>query len=224
MLGNLQDITQVFTITDMVLTIGLSFVLSAVIAWVYKSTYHGMAYSQSYVHTLIMMSMIVAVIMLVIGSNIARAFSLVGALSIIRFRNAMKDTRDVGFIFFAIAIGMACGTGFYLLAVVSTLAISALMFQLTGMNLFAADGREQVLRFRVADGIDYETAFLSLFNRYLERYKLISVKIGQNDSVRLVYLVKFREDINPKAFLSDLHRLNGHQAVSLINEADENGF
>ena len=102
-----QDATDVFTVSDVIFTTILSFLLSLIIAWVYKITYKGVSYTQSYVHTLIMMSMVVAIIMLVIGSNIARAFSLVGALSIIRFRNAVKDTRDVGYIFFAMAIGMA---------------------------------------------------------------------------------------------------------------------
>ena len=107
----------------MVLTIVLSFVLTMMIAFVYRATHRGTSYSQSFVQTLIILSMVVGVVMLIIGSNIARAFTLVGALSIVRFRNAVKETRDVGFIFFAMAIGMACGTRFYLLAIVSTLVI-----------------------------------------------------------------------------------------------------
>ena len=86
-----------------------------------------------------MMGMIVSLIMLVVGSNIARAFALVGALSIIRFRNAIKETRDVGFIFFAMAIGMAIGTRFYSLAVVATVAISAAMLIMERFNWFKLD-------------------------------------------------------------------------------------
>ena len=72
-----------------------------------------------------MMGTVVSLIMLIIGSNVARAFALVGALSIIRFRNAMKETRDVGFIFLVMAMGMAVGTRFYLLAIFATAALSA---------------------------------------------------------------------------------------------------
>ena len=92
--ANFQDATDVFSIGDVVFVTILSFLLSLIIGWVYKITYKGVSYTQSYVHTLIMMSMVVAIIMLIIGSNIARAFSLVGALSIIRFRNAVKGRRD----------------------------------------------------------------------------------------------------------------------------------
>ena len=94
----------------------LSFVLCAVVGFVYRVTHRGISYSQTYVQTLVFMGMVVSLVMLVVGSNIARAFALVGALSIIRFRNAIKETRDVGFIFLAMAIGMATGTRFYILA------------------------------------------------------------------------------------------------------------
>lgn len=127
LLAALQDTTEVFTIYDVILTIVLSFVLALLIGYVYQQTHRGVAYSQSYVQTVVLMAMVVGIIMLVIGSNIARAFTLVGALSIVRFRNAVKETRDVGYIFFAMAIGMACGTRFYLLAVIATVAICALL-------------------------------------------------------------------------------------------------
>jgi len=121
LLSTFQGATNVFTAGDILFTTVLSFVLAVVIAWVYKITYTGVSYTQSYVHTLILMGMVMAIIMLIIGSNIARAFALVGALSVIRFRNAIKDTRDVGYIFFVMAIGMAVGTRFYLVAIIATL-------------------------------------------------------------------------------------------------------
>ena len=86
LLDGLSVNAEVFTVQDVTLTIVMSFVLALVVAQTYKVTYRGANYSQSYVHTLVLMSMVVAVIMLIIGSNIARAFTLVGALSIIRFR------------------------------------------------------------------------------------------------------------------------------------------
>jgi len=103
-LFDFQDLSGTFSVTDVVLGLILSFALTSLIGWIYKITHKGSSYTQSYVHTLVLMGMVVSVIMLIVGSNIARAFSLVGALSIIRFRNAVKETRDVGFIFFAMAL------------------------------------------------------------------------------------------------------------------------
>src|SRR5690242_15916792 len=105
-----KDATSAFTVTDVAVVLALSFVLSAAAATAYKATHRGTSYSQSFAQTLVLMGMITSLIMLIIGSNIARAFSLVGALSVIRFRNAVKETRDVGFMFFVMAVGMACGT------------------------------------------------------------------------------------------------------------------
>ena len=98
-LEKLKDMTSAFTMWDVALALILSFILALIIGKVYKETHKGVSYSQSYVHTLVIMAVVVSLIMLIIGSNIARAFSLVGALSIIRFRNAVKETRDVGFVF-----------------------------------------------------------------------------------------------------------------------------
>jgi uncharacterized membrane protein YhiD involved in acid resistance len=132
-----QDLTEVFSVTDVVISLLLSFVLCSAIGWVYQITHRGASYTQSFVHTLVLNGMIVAVVMLIIGSNIARAFALVGSLSIIRFRNAVKETRDVGFIFFTMAIGMAIGTQFYLLAVITTVIVSLIILIMTRFDWYA---------------------------------------------------------------------------------------
>ena len=91
---NVQDLSGTFSVGDIAIALSLSFVLSAMIGWVYRMTHRNISYSQSYVQTLVILGMIISLIMLVVGSNIARAFALVGALSVIRFRNAIKETRD----------------------------------------------------------------------------------------------------------------------------------
>lgn len=221
-LSGLQDVTDVFTVSDVVFATITSFILSLVIAWVYKSTYTGVSYTQSYVHTLIMMSMIVSIIMLIIGSNIARAFTLLGALSIVRFRNAIKDTRDLGYIFFAMAIGMACGTRFYLLAVVATFIISFILWGMTSLNLFAKDVKEQILKIRLPGDMRYETLFEPVFARYLNRFNLIAVELVQAGAlVELVYGIEFKRRVNPQEFMNELRQLNDNHKVALITGLHE---
>ena len=146
---NFQDLTGEFSVLDVVLAMLLSFLLSAFIGWIYKITHRGTSYTQSFVFTLVLNGMVVALVMMVVGSNIARAFSLVGALSIIRFRNAVKETRDVGFIFFTMAIGMAVGTKFYLLAIIAAVVISLIILLMTRLNWFAREMASQILRVQV---------------------------------------------------------------------------
>ena len=166
--------------------------------------------------------MVVAIIMLIVGSNIARAFSLVGALSIIRFRNAMKETRDVGFIFFAMAVGMACGTRFYLLAVISTLVISFLIWAMVRLDLFAKDVREQILKVRVHGDLRSETLFDKLFAEYLTRFNLVAMETVQAGTLtELVYSVEFKKKVSPGEFMAEVQKLNGNNKVVLITGQHE---
>ncbi|OQY46689.1 MAG: hypothetical protein B6242_07115 [Anaerolineaceae bacterium 4572_78] len=217
LLSIFQTPTAPFGVQDILFSISLSFVLSFIIGWVYKDTYKGTTYLQSYVHTLIMMSMVVAVIMLIIGSNIARAFSLVGALSIIRFRNAVKDTRDVGYIFFAMAIGMACGTRFYGVAVVSTVFICFILWSMTKINMFAKDIREQILKVRIASDMSYNHLFDEIFRKYLSSVSLIAMETVQAGMLlELVYHVELKPRVDVQAFLNEIRQKNDNHKVMLI--------
>ena len=119
-----------FTFADVLLAMTVSMLLAYVFVLVYRSTHRGTSYSQSFIHTVFIMAVATSIIMMIIGSNIARAFSLVGALSIIRFRTAVKDARDTGFLFAAMVAGMGCGTQFYMPAIAFTFFISALILVL----------------------------------------------------------------------------------------------
>jgi len=217
LLAGLQDATNVFSAQDVILVIILSFLLSLMIGWIYKITYTGVAYTQSYVHTLILLTMVVGVVMLIIGSNIARAFTLIGALSIVRFRNAIKDTRDVGFIFFAMAIGMACGTRFYLLAVFATILIGFLWWALSTLNLFAKDTKDQVLKVRLPADMRYETLFEGAFSKYLTRFSLIAVETVQAGTLtELVYGIELKRQVDSQEFLIEMRKLNDNNKIALI--------
>lgn len=222
LLGALQDTTEVFSIYDVVLTIVLAFVLSLLIGTTYKYTHRGVAYSQSYVQTLVLMAMVVGIIMLVIGSNIARAFTLVGALSIVRFRNAVKETRDVGYIFFAMAIGMASGTRFYLLAVVATLVICGLLWLMDRNNFFAKEAAVQLLKVRLPSDMPYATLFGGVFDRFLNRFELVAMESVQAGTLlELVYSVEIKRAADVQAFLRELAALNDNNKVVLVTGQQE---
>ena len=178
--GNLTSNVSFFDVSS---ALFLSFAMSLVLGWVYRATHKGVSYSQQYVQTLVMMGTVVSLIMLIIGSNVARAFALVGALSIIRFRNAMKETRDVGFIFLVMAIGMAVGTRFYLLAIFATAAISAFILLMTRFNFFAKEITERILRVRFPIDRDFETAFEVPFRAHLDEYRVISSTKAESAAV-----------------------------------------
>jgi len=215
--GTVGDFTGVFTIWDIVIVLCLSFSLSLIIGKVYQVTHKGISYSQGNVQTYVLMAVVVAVIMLVIGSNIARAFSLVGALSIVRFRNAVKESRDVGFVFWAMAVGMACGTRFYLMAVFATIVIAVFVFTMHYFNFFARTVRERILLVEVATDSDPEALFGELFDKTFQDHYLISMEsLPGSGDLQLAYSTTIQGRFESGEFLSRVRSLNGGKKVSLI--------
>jgi hypothetical protein len=119
----------------------LSFVLAQFVAWLYVWTHRGLSYSRNMVHSIVLLGMIVTMVMLVVGDSIARAFGLVGALAIIRFRTVVRDARDTTFIFLSLAVGIAIGAQHEMVAVTGTLVVTfvAALLQFTGFGTRHAD-------------------------------------------------------------------------------------
>jgi uncharacterized membrane protein YhiD involved in acid resistance len=216
-MGRFGDLTGTFTVLDVAMVFVMAFGLSLVVGWVYRGTHRGVSYSQTFVQTLVILGVVVAFVMLIIGSNIARAFTLVGALSIIRFRNAIKETRDVGFVFLTMAVGMACGTRFYLLAMFMTVFLAAAIVGMYRLNLFAKEVRERILLVRVPAAAHLEAVFADLFRRDLVEFALISVETArEKDLQEAVYSVVLRRRVDPAAFLEEVRKVNGGHRASLV--------
>jgi len=211
------DHAEKFTALDVVMVMGLSFVLSLLVAWIYRFTHRGISYSQTFAHTLVIMGVVVALIMLIIGSNIARAFALVGALSIIRFRNAVKESRDVAFVFLVMAVGMACGTRFFALAAFSAVTISAFIVILFKLDLFAREFRERILRAEFPLAKDHEALLAPIFEKFADDASLVSleaVKVGELQEV--VYTVKMKKKAREEDLLSEVRGANENNKVTLV--------
>lgn len=126
----------------------LAFVLGTAVAWLYGRTHHGLSYSRNMAQSLVLLCMIVTMVMLVVGDSVARAFGLVGALAIIRFRTVVRDARDTTFIFFALVIGIAIGVHQYPTALVGTIVIGFTIGLLQASNFAARRVNSGILRVR----------------------------------------------------------------------------
>ena len=114
------------SVSEALVAIALAFALSLFIVFVYRATYSGVSYNKNFANCLIMLSMVTAVVILVISSNVVLSLGMVGALSIVRFRTAIKEPTDTAFMFWAIATGIICGAGYVTLAVLMTLLLGLL--------------------------------------------------------------------------------------------------
>lgn len=124
--GKFLEEFSAISVGDMLVAIGLSCVLSLFIVYIYKSTYAGVSFSKNFAGCLIMISMVTTLVILVISSNIVLSLGMVGALSIVRFRTAVKEPADTAFLFWAIATGIICGAGYITIAVLATLLVGLL--------------------------------------------------------------------------------------------------
>jgi uncharacterized membrane protein YhiD involved in acid resistance len=198
----------------------VSFSLALVLAFVYRQTHRGISYSTSFVHTMVLMTITITVIMVIIGSNIARAFSLVGALSIIRFRTAIKEPRDIAFLFASMAVGMACGTGFPLTAALFTAFMAPAAYFLYRFKIGAMPSSEVLLKVQLAESLDYRTAFQDVFYRYLRDHALLSVETVQGGTaLELVYSVHFKPETKDNELLEAVRAINGNRKVAILTGA-----
>ncbi|MCV7227855.1 DUF4956 domain-containing protein [Mycolicibacterium komossense] len=219
---DLQDLSGTFTTFDIVVSLSLSFVLSTVIGWVYRRTHKNVSYSQSYVQTLVMCGMIITLIMLVVGSNIARAFALVGALSVIRFRNAIKETRDVGFIFLVMAIGMTTGTRFYLLAIAATVAICLVLLIMHRFNWFKLDVQRQVVKVQIPPEPEYNDRVGDVLIEFCSEFELVSTESIRAGALNeLYYTAQLKKGKKSPDLIAALSEVNSGQRVTVLTGYDQ---
>lgn len=203
--SNAGGTASMVSIYHVVTAMLLSFALTLLVCYIYRTTHSGISYSKSLIKTLVMMSVIVAVIMIIIGSNIARAFSLVGALSIIRFRSAVKDPLDVAYVFLAMAIGMACGTGFYAIAVTLAVVMSAIIYFMYRFDIGSVGSSEMVMKIMMAAGVDEEANIRAVFYEFLNSFDLLSTEmVADGQQVELVYSVELKGKKTTSALVTQL--------------------
>lgn len=218
----LQDLYQVFqwnlSIQQVLHNLIVALIGGLIVAFFYRKTYEGPGYLNTFVNTLVILSMITALVIMVIGNNLARAFGLVGAMSIIRFRTAVKETLDIVFIFFALAIGMAAGVGLTKLTLIGALGIGLIALLLKQTNLLIPTKKEFLLQFVVtASDKSAELAYQSVLDNYCRSYRLINAKsLGENGDLELSFYVILKPKINHAEFIRNLRNLKGIKHVNLF--------
>ena len=210
------EATVVFTIYDFVVNIGVATLLGVVLALVYRHTHKGLSYSQSFTQTILLIAVIVAIVMMTIGNNLARAFALVGALSIIRFRTVVKDTRDTAFVFAALAIGMAAGTGLWQLACIGAAFLVVIVLLLYATNFGALYKSEFILRFSFDQNQD-SAAYLAKIGEFAKRSNMLHIEpSGDGRSLRLTYDITLEKDASAEKLTAALGQVSGVSDVVLI--------
>ena len=210
---------------QIVTTLFLSMILSLFICFIYIKTFKGRYYSQTFVHTVFIVCVVISMIILVIGTNIARAFGLAGALSIIRFRSSIRDPKDVAFIFFAMATGLAVGSGYYVPAIIFVVMMCTVIVILSLLNFAQRIYKSKLLRIIMPESLNHEDIFNDLFEIYLTSQNLISVKTTNLGTLfEVVYSISEKPGISEKEFIDDIRSRNGNLNVSIALDQQMNDF
>jgi uncharacterized membrane protein YhiD involved in acid resistance len=170
----------------------LSFLLSTVFAAVYQFTFRGFTYSRSYIHTMVLGSMVTCMLIMAVGTNLARGMGILGTLSIIRFRTPVRDPRDAMFLFACLGVGIACGAGMPLVAAIGTFLISAAALLLHGLPFASRREYEGLLRFIIpARDAKAEQEVQETLKRYCGSFYLLGMRdAAQGDAMEYSYQVR----------------------------------
>ena len=191
-------------------------VLGAVVAFIYRGTRHNGDSQSTFPITLVLLSILIAMVTQVIGDNIARAFSLVGALSIVRFRTVVRDTSDTAFVIFAVAVGMAVGAGHPAVAVsgIGVVGVAAWIMSRRGALTPAEDA--YVLDVKVGVGQDAETALRPMLDPFVKTKRLTSLATAkQGLAIEVSYQITLVREGSAGELVRTLNRVEGVQGVSL---------
>ncbi len=213
---------SVFTPESIVLSLILAFVLGQVLAWVYYFTHTGLSYSKTFVQALVMMSVVVAMIMGVIGHSIITAFGLMGALAIIRFRNVVKDTRDIVFIFCALIVGMASGTQNYSIAIIGTIFLSVLAIYQYLTSFGSHRSHNGFLRFSFPGHIDAGHPLLDILKKFCGGFTLIAAQDSPygDPLIEHSYQLMVKNAQRNERMLSEIEKIEGISNVSLTMQEE----
>jgi uncharacterized membrane protein YhiD involved in acid resistance len=196
--------------------VALSLVFGAMAALLHRWCRAGTEPRHGFATTLVLLSVLIALVTMVIGDSVARAFGLVGALSIVRFRTVVEDTRDTAFVIFAVAVGMALGAGYPSLPAVGipAVAIVVAVMRLLGRVAGRTDA-EYTLALRTSLGVTPDAVFARAENLIASRRLTAASTVKQGAALETHFEVVFAHGVDPLRVVAALHVVEGVQSVEI---------
>ncbi|NQT58235.1 MAG: DUF4956 domain-containing protein [Bacteroidetes bacterium] len=208
----LENMTD-FSPLDMGITLLLSLLVGVFIFQVYKKCYQNVVYTKSFNISLVMMTMVTSLVIMAVTSNIVLSLGMVGALSIVRFRAAIKDPMDIVFMFWSIAVGIVIGAGFYLLGIVGSFVIGIVIYV---FNLNIKNESPYLLLINL-DKADLEPQVLKRIKQETGRYYVKS-KIINSDQIELAIELRLKE--GEMGFINELKQIESVTQATLVSSSE----
>ncbi len=221
MLESLFNITTDGSITmgTTVICMLCAFVLGILVSAVYAFITPKGNRSNGFTLTLAVLPAIVAVVIIFVGSNVARAFSIAGVFALIRFRSAQSEGKDIAMVFMSMAAGLACGLGFLDIAFVVTVILCIITILANLVIVRTMPSNVKQLKILIPEDMDYQGAFDDIFSEYSMKTELDRVKTTNMGTLyELTYHVSLKKDIDEKKFMDELRTRNGNLTITLAKQ------
>lgn len=207
------------TITTFLLVLLTSTILGGFLSYVYVLTHKRTVYDQSFRMTLFLLPLVISIIVLLISDNLARAFSLAGVFTLVRFRTAIADSRDITYILSTVGIALSSAMGLIGISIIITVFISIILGILHLLKLDRDATTHAKLRIVIPENLNYAHVFDDVFKKYVNSYQLQKVKTTDFGTMfELTYLIKIKESTDQKAFLDELRMRNGNLSITLTSD------
>ena len=217
-----QDFQSVLSVQlnglQIIKNLSVALICGLFISLCYRWTNKRLGQTRVFSHSLIFLGIITAIVIMVIENNLARAFGLVGAMSIIRFRTAVKDIYDILFIFFALGIGMAAGARMHLIAFTGTAFVIIVMLLLTRGRELLSSQREYLLTFSFRRGdADEDLPYSAVFNEYCRAHHLVNIKsLGEDNFLEMSFYIVLKNSDQAAQFLLALEAIDRVENVNFF--------
>lgn len=206
----IEQATGALSTLEILITLGIAFLVGAGIFFVYKKTFQGVMYSKTFNVSLVVLSLISATIIIGVTNNIVLSLGMVGALSIVRFRTSIKDPIDVVYMFWAIGSGIIAGAGLYLLCLVSFIFIGTVLYVFTNMDIRL----EPYLLIIGYESKEAEERIFELLDQSLDAYK---VKSKTKVPSQFELTVEIRTKTDKSGIINDLDEIEGVNNVAMLS-------
>ena len=213
---------QVITLGTALKVMGCALGLALAIMLVYMFTHRRTGFRPAMLFTIMLLGPIVSIIVICIGSNIARAISIGGGLALIRFRNTVEDPRDIVYFYLSIAAGIACGVGFigFGALAIGMILLLIVILSLIGLDRFGGTGKR--LRILIPESLDYDGVFEPVLKKYCRYSHLNRIKTQDYGTLlELDYRIVMKDKKQEKEFIDELRQRNGNLDISLVQNTQE---
>ena len=200
------------TVTEFLIALIASMAMGLIISFFYM---YKNQHSKSFATALVIMPAAVTMVIMLVNGNIGAGLGVAGSFSLMKFRSAQANAKDLICVFLCVAVGLCCGMGYIVIAAVFLFLVLLISFILTAVN-FGEDQSERILRVTVPEDLNYSEEFADVFEKYTSRNEMISIKTSNLGSLyKCEYAVTLKDPANPKAFLDELRTRNGNLEVAL---------